>query len=98
MPPIPDGEGVDPLAGVRPRQLPGMARLMELTPELYAHYADPAPVEQTMACPNCGQPVAWDTAHDPNAWRHETDSRWCSPEHTESGTVEYPNGATQRRH
>lgn len=25
---------------VQPHQLPGMARLMELTPELYAHYAD----------------------------------------------------------
>lgn len=30
----------DPWKGVRPRQLPGLARLIELTPDLFAHYAD----------------------------------------------------------
>lgn len=37
--------GPEPIA--RPRQLPGMARLMELTPELYAHYADPTDADPT---------------------------------------------------
>jgi hypothetical protein len=33
-------KGVGRPITAQPRQLPGMARLMELTPELYAHYAD----------------------------------------------------------
>ena len=32
------GQRPDPLEGVRPRQIPGGARLLELTPELLAHY------------------------------------------------------------
>jgi hypothetical protein len=35
-----------------PRQIPGMARLLELTPELWDHYTDaPAPEETTMTQP-----------------------------------------------
>jgi hypothetical protein len=47
-PPTPTSDpGRDPLAGVVPHQIPGMARLLPLTPELWAHYADwPEPASE----------------------------------------------------
>lgn len=37
------------------------------------------PVEHYRACPACGHWTVWDTEHEPQAWRHEWDSRWCEP-------------------
>lgn len=28
-------------------------------------------------CPICGGLVTWDEEHEPHAWRHKHDSRWC---------------------
>lgn len=37
-------------------------------------------------CPRCKQRVTWDEEHEPAAWRHDHDSRWCSLDDVPSDT------------
>jgi len=57
-------------------------------------YPGPAQPGDKQKCPSCGEQVTWDEQHDPPAWRHAHDSRWCSMD--SRAPMAMPPGATDR--